>query len=401
LVKQAIRFGRLSLENYNSRKIKKNCDEEPLTKFELARKAHDAYRALKSHYEGKTVTDLGAVLANVIRITYNGRQNTIDEHITEYEKQWGFMRSILNSGEFPKHLNTFGRHLKGISESDIAKAEFLLLTLPPYYNTLVKNLHTKEKYNYGDIVRSLKLYVPGRQKNKKGGKITKSEPGTSDNPIILKIGTRGKGNKTCRYCKEEKGWRGIGHTEDECFTKKRDLEKDDKKEAKHIDIERDLDDEFIHTIRVHKREIFSIETDEWFEYDTGASAHTTNQYHQLKNIRTTNIPVYGYDGSTTKCTTIGNLEFNHNRRKITIVNTLYHDSFSSLISGQLFKEYEITATENEAIIKVDEKTIYKADRINGKLWIKPDEVIAKTVQKGGLQEIHERYRHLKEILSGF
>jgi hypothetical protein len=30
------------------------------------------------------------------------------------------------------------------------------------------------------------------------------------------------------------------------------------------------------------------------------------------------------------------------------------------------------ATENEAIIKVDEKTIYKADRINGKLWIKPD-----------------------------
>jgi hypothetical protein len=43
--------------------------------------------------------------------------------------------------------------------------------------------------------------------------------------------------------------------------------------------------------------------------------------------------------------------------------------------------------ENEAIFKVDEKMIYKAGRINGKLWIKPDEVIAKTVQKGGLQEI--------------
>jgi hypothetical protein len=200
--------------------MKKNCDEEPLTKFELARKAYDAYRALKSHYEGKTVTDLGAVLANVIRITYNDRQNTIDEHITEYEKQWGFMRSTLNSGKFPKHLNTFGRHLKGISESDIAKAEFLLLTLPPYYNTLVENLRTNEKYNYGNIVRSLKLYVPGRQKNKKDGKITKSEPGTSDNPIVLKTDTRGKDNRTYRYCKEEKGWRGIGHTEDECFTKK-------------------------------------------------------------------------------------------------------------------------------------------------------------------------------------
>jgi hypothetical protein len=119
-------------------------------------------------------------------------------------------------------------------------------------------------------------------KNKKGGKMTKSEPGTSDNPIVLKTDTRGKYNKTCRYCKEEKWWRGIGHTEDECSTKKRDLEKGDKKEAKHTDIERGLDDEFIHTIRVYKREISSIETDELFEYDTGASAHTTNQYQILE-----------------------------------------------------------------------------------------------------------------------
>jgi hypothetical protein len=97
-----------------------------------------------SHYkslQGQTVTN---ALANVIQITYDDRQNTIDQHITEYEKQWGNMRSTLNSGEFPKHLNTFGRRLKGISESDIAKAEFLLLTLPSYYNTLFKSLCTKE-----------------------------------------------------------------------------------------------------------------------------------------------------------------------------------------------------------------------------------------------------------------
>jgi hypothetical protein len=165
--------------------MKKNYGEEPLTKFELARKAYDAYRALESHYEGKTVIDLVAVLANVIRITYDDQQNTINEHITEYEKKWGFMRSTLNSGEFPKHPKTFGRHLKGTSESDIAKAEFLLLTLLPYYNALVENLRRKEKYNYGDTVRSLKLYVPGQQKNKNGGKTTKSEPGTCNNPIVL------------------------------------------------------------------------------------------------------------------------------------------------------------------------------------------------------------------------
>jgi hypothetical protein len=106
--------------------------------------------------------------------------------------------------------------------------------------------------------------------------MTKSEPGTSDNPIVLKTDTRRKDNKTCRYCKEGEGWRGIGHTEGECLTKKDDLGKGDKKEAKHTGIERDLGDGFIYTIRVHKRGISSIGTDEWFEYDTGASAHTTN-----------------------------------------------------------------------------------------------------------------------------
>jgi hypothetical protein len=35
--------------------MKKNCDKELLTKFELARKVYDAYRALKSHYEGKSL----------------------------------------------------------------------------------------------------------------------------------------------------------------------------------------------------------------------------------------------------------------------------------------------------------------------------------------------------------
>jgi hypothetical protein len=49
------------------------------------------------------------------------------------------------------------------------------------------------------------------------------------------------------------------------------------------------------------------------------------------------------------------------------------------------------------------KTIYKADHMNGKLWIKPDEVMAKTVQKGGFQEIHERYGHISlniDIITG-
>jgi hypothetical protein len=95
-------------------------------------------------------------------------KKTLLASISQNERARGgggvFMLSTLNSGEFLKHFNTFSRHLKGISESDIAKAEFLPLTLLLSITHLSKILH-KEKYNYGDIVRSFKLYVPGRQKN--------------------------------------------------------------------------------------------------------------------------------------------------------------------------------------------------------------------------------------------
>jgi hypothetical protein len=40
-------------------------------------------------------------------------------------------------------------------------------------------------------------------------------------PIVLKRDKKKDTSKQCDYCKE-KGWRGIGHTESECFTKKRE-----------------------------------------------------------------------------------------------------------------------------------------------------------------------------------
>jgi len=36
-------------------------------------------------------------------------------------------------------------------------------------------------------------------------------------------------SKTCKYCIDFKGWKGIGHTESECYTKKREAAKETKK----------------------------------------------------------------------------------------------------------------------------------------------------------------------------
>jgi hypothetical protein len=65
--------------------MKKNCEDELLAKFELEKNASDAYIILKSHYKGKRVTDIRAVLANVIKYTYDDRKTTIEEYITKYK----------------------------------------------------------------------------------------------------------------------------------------------------------------------------------------------------------------------------------------------------------------------------------------------------------------------------
>jgi len=181
----------------------------------LTRSALEAYTKLKAKYEGKTVTDLGAVA----RFTFDDRTTTIDEHVVEFDRRWSFMKATL-AGVFSDKLKDFGEALTLLAKSGQAKAEFLLISLPPFYNSLVENLHTKEGYSYGGISRQVRLYVPARQKQ------AKKKEGTKDEPVVLKTeGKKKDTSKTCRYCMDVKGWKGRGHIEAECFTKKREAGK--------------------------------------------------------------------------------------------------------------------------------------------------------------------------------
>jgi hypothetical protein len=67
--------------------------------------------------------------------------------------------------------------LKGLSETEAAKTEFLLLSLPPFYSATVENLRTNTGYSYGNIANQLKLYIPARLRGNKRGK--KKEDGNS------------------------------------------------------------------------------------------------------------------------------------------------------------------------------------------------------------------------------
>lgn len=131
------------------------------------------------------------------------------------------------AGGFTDKVKEFGEALCLLAKSDQAKAEFLLISLPPFYNNLVQNLRTKEGYSYGDISQQVHLYIPGRQK---GGK---KKEGTKEDLVVLKAQV--DTSKKCKYCIDVKGWKDIGHTEAECQTKKREAKRAKKLEAESGD----------------------------------------------------------------------------------------------------------------------------------------------------------------------
>ena len=49
--------------------------------------AKKAYLELQAKYKGKRISTLGALLINVIKISYNDRTQTIEEHITDFDKK--------------------------------------------------------------------------------------------------------------------------------------------------------------------------------------------------------------------------------------------------------------------------------------------------------------------------
>ena len=212
----------IKANNFALLKMKKNMEADVAIQIENERLAKEAYSVLKSLYAGKTVTDLGAVIAQVIKMVFDDRKLTIDEHIREYEQKWSNLLATANAADKQK---AFAEALVKLAKCDEAKAEFLLMTLPPFYMNTVENIKAKD-YSYGDVVNRLRNSIhPKRGRNE----------GSKDNPIVLRtetlkdrFGRPIDTSKKCKHC-QAKGWRGLGHTDSECRNKKK--EEEDKKKA--------------------------------------------------------------------------------------------------------------------------------------------------------------------------
>ena len=203
--------------------MKRNWEDEPLGLIELCEYVFEAHEVLQTHYENRMVSDLGVIISGVTKSNYS-ENITIEAHIQDFEQKWKKMATIGNVDEDNQE---FAEHIQGIERLESAKKEFLLMTFPTHisrYAQLVQNIRSQRGYSYGDVVANLKTYVPqiGWKKKSHQGAWT----GSKTDPVVLKTETGNRGSldtsKTCRYCINVKGWRGIGHIERECRTKKRE-----------------------------------------------------------------------------------------------------------------------------------------------------------------------------------
>lgn len=301
------------------------------------------------------------------------------------------MRATLSAG-FTDKTKEFGEALQKLAWSDQAKAEFVLISLPPFYSNLVENLRAKDGYTYGDVFRQIKLYVPGRQRQGTRGK----SEGSQENPVVLKTEKKMHNGKRCSYC-IGKGWKGLNHEEKECFIKKRE-----EKKGKSSKTEAEKEDDEISTCHttVKMAGKSKREKEGQFQYDSATSQHTTNRLDLLQDVQNVNITVSAHEKSESLCTKKGTLVIPHNGQTIRFPECLYDKKYSNLVSGQRLVPQKLDAAKKTGTLTQKETgTEYQLEiDAKGGMCIKLDKdeevKIRKTSGRELAKDIHERYGHI-------
>jgi hypothetical protein len=307
----------------------KNCEEGVRSHIDSIEDASESWKVLQELYEGKSITDHSGLLVSLTKFSFDDRIFTINDHIFEYEQRWNIMWSIIVSSPHSSTNNGITIALRAIARCDEAKGEFLLQSLPSFYSNTVENIKSKEKYAYGDVVVKLREYIPARQNGRKPEKPT---PTISDQVVLAT-----RSGRVCKYC-QSNGWPGKGHDEKDCRTKKRENKK---KEANSIEIQEDTNSG-LECLVINSELNASVgatyansrqSLHDW-QYDDGASIHTTNNFKKLINPKIQKTFITGHDGSGSYATHIGNAEIKQHGRAYILTNVHYAPQFSNLISGQ-------------------------------------------------------------------
>jgi hypothetical protein len=110
-----------------------------------------------------------------------------------------------------------------------------------------------------------------------------------------------------------------------------------------------------------------------WQYDDGASIHTTNKFEEFVNPIKKKVFIRGHDNSNRYCTHIGTVKIVQHGNIITLLDVHYAPQFSNLISGQqLLQEGNAHYRGTNAKLEINGKIIFKFYDENGKHFVNED-----------------------------
>lgn len=129
-------------------------------------------------------------------------------------------------------------------------------------------------------------------------------------------------------------------------------------------------------------------------YDTGATHHTTNEYHRLEDIEDVDIEVEAHDGSKSWCKKRGTLVFWHDGKESRLRDTLFDPRYSNIISGQRIEgKHKLVVDGEQAQLRCGRKIIFKMTKDARGFWIAPEQEKEPRDQGSTIGEL-ERYGHI-------
>jgi hypothetical protein len=135
-------------------------------------------------------------------------------------------------------------------------------------------------------------------------------------------------------------------------------------------------------------------SNEWFEFDTAATVHTTNRKDLLANPSPTTIKIKGHDRTKTKTELIGSAYIKYRGQKIELQEVHYHPNFSNLVGGLVWSPpYSLQDDGDLRTFWWENNLVFefKPCTFSKKQLIRPDEDVNAT--RIDLEDLHERYEH--------
>ena len=187
----------------------------------MERDAHTAWEALRAQYEGKTRTNLMALLQGVVNLRFDHKKFTIDEHIGEFETRWARFASTVAGTTDP---TTPEGVYALMTKNDIVKGHMLLGTLSDRYKLLVSNIMSQaETPPYRSITVQLRDLITDDR-----------DDDTPTLPPTAFTANTTRPERVCNYCKGL-GFSGRGHLETDCRTKRRIMEATESHRANFVE----------------------------------------------------------------------------------------------------------------------------------------------------------------------